>query len=477
VPCFVDHNHALWDTPGLLLDESTAHFPIHNFREIRAQRPNKIEPHVYAVPKKSFCLVITEKDDEFPLMRIEVRLKKDAASAEKKEEGEEEEDSPVHIVWNSTLDLDTHIMEIKDAHLAEQDRFKRFVLNVALTPEQMAQKQKQLEDERDRDEQQEQQQQQRPRTEEEKKARKEEKRLAYLARVKAEQEEMGKAEWHRREEERKRKFFDEQRSKILAKLIEVNQVVVDEEVGMDIAIANFGWIGFASGRTAMIKVYAPSSGVRVVCTPTMGLPGNVGHYRTPPPPKKSIEKQKAKKKQRKMGGEDYDEDDDDDDDEDVEFDDIEFGGDEYGFTGDYDEFADTGINYGGGHEYDGFEVDDEFGFTSGGEFNEDLQGGKKRRWYNPEEFKIDKEDANDPWAQYSGKNVGWQFDADMRFSKSKTRIEGWVSFFVSVFVFIYSTESFSTRFTHVIHYTFPLTIKNPIFEDDQKNDDEIDDIV
>ena len=404
VPCFVDHQHALWDTPGLLLDESTAHFPIRNFREIRAQRPNQIVPHIYAVPKKSFCLLITEKDDEFPLLRVEIRLKKDENASGG------DEDSPVHVIWNTTLDLDTHIEEIKDAHLAEQDRFKRYILDAGPTPEEIAQKQKQLE-EQDED----QQQQQRPRTEEERKSRKEEKRLAYLARVRAEQLELGKEEWYRREEERKRKFFDEQRSKVLAKLVEVNQTVVESEVGMDVAIANFGWIGFACNRTAMIKVYAPNSGVRVVCSPTIALPSNVGHYRTPPAPVKR-EKQMQKQKKKKMGIDDFDMDEYDDD---VVMDEDDFG-----------EFAEDGMDYGGGFEYSGYDGLDDFGFGADpmdDEMNDEIEHGKKRRWYNPDQFKIDQEDTTDPWAKFSGKYVGWQFDDDMRFSKRKDLVEGWVS--------------------------------------------------
>lgn len=413
VPCFVDHQQALWDTPGLLLDESTAHFPIRNFREIRAKRPNRIMPHIYAVPKKSFCLLITEKDDEFPLIRVEIRLKKD----EKNTSSDGDEGSPVHVVWNSTLDLDTHIEEIKDAHLAEQDRFKRYVLDAAPTPQEIAQRQKQLEEQQEED-----QQQNRPRTEEERKRRKEEKRLAYLARVKAEQEEVGKEEWYRREAERKRKFFDEQRSKVLAKLVEVNQTVVEYEVGMDVAIANFGWIGFACSRTAMIKVYAPNSGVRVVCTPTIALPSNVGHYRIPPAPVKQ-ERQKLKKK---MGGDDADMDEMDEDD--MDYDDIDME-DEYG------EFTDDSMDYGGGYEYSGFDGMDDFGYQMEDEMNDEADSGRKR-WYNPEKFQISNEITNDHWGKFSGKNVGWQFDADLRFTKRKDLVEGWVCYFCDSYGFI-----------------------------------------
>jgi hypothetical protein len=42
VPCFKDHLQALWDTPGLLLDESLKHFPIRDLRVLRAPRPEQI---------------------------------------------------------------------------------------------------------------------------------------------------------------------------------------------------------------------------------------------------------------------------------------------------------------------------------------------------------------------------------------------------------------------------------------------------
>ena len=401
VPCFVDHEHALWDTPGLLLDQSTAHFPIRDFRKIRAQRPKQIVPHIYAVPKKSFCLIVTEVDDEFPLLRIEIRLKKEDTATSS--DGDDE--SPVHIVWNSTLELETDVMEIKDAHLAEQDRFKRCMLHVAPTPEEIAKESE------ERQQNVENQQEQSPRTEDERKRRKEEKRQAYLERVKVEKAELGVAEWNRREEERMRKFFDEQRSKVLAKLIEINQTVVDREIGMDIAIANFGWIGFACNRTAMIKVYAPNSGVHVVCSPTLALPSNVGYYRTPPVPEKEKKSEPPKKK---VVGAEYDMD--------------YFDKDEEMDEDDLDEYSDDSMDYGGGEEYQNY--DDSIFFDADidyDEINDQSNGNKYRRIYNPERYRTDVvDDTNDPWAPFSGKNVGWQFDADLRFSKSLNRIEGWV---------------------------------------------------
>jgi ribosome biogenesis GTPase A len=395
VPCFVDHQQALWDTPGLLLDESTAHFPIRNFRAIRAQRPQQIQPHIMEVTKKSFCLLISERDDEFPLIRVEVRLKKD----------DQEQDGPVHIIWNSTLDLDTKIVEIKEAHEAEHDRFKKYILDAPTpTPEPPPLV-----------EQPERPANAPPLTKAEKERIKEEKRKAYLARIAQEKKEIGIEEWLRREEERKRKFFDEHRHRALGKLVEVNQVVVDAEVGMDVSIFNFGWIGFVSSRTAMIKTYAPSTGVRVLCTPTMALPQSVGSYRLP-----KVEKEKSPKRKGYPPSIDEDGDDDDeefDPDEDYLLDDGDMN---------FGDFTDGDLEFGGGNEYDGYSGYDEFGFEGTAEFEDERGGRGKRRWYFPEQHQMDKEDKDDPWARFSGQNIGWQFDADMRFSKNKSLVEGWV---------------------------------------------------
>lgn len=375
VPCFCDHHQALWDTPGLLLDVSLAHFPIRNFREIRAQRPNQIEPQIMEVPKKSFCLLIFEKGDDLPLLRIEVRTKKGT-----------EEDGPVHLVWNSTLDLDTKILDIQEAHEAEHGRVTAMRQNRPIDDETRPEQELPVNEPS------------RPRTEEERKKRKEEKRLAYLERIKKEQEEIGKAEWNHRRAEEKEKYMDEERTKILAKLTEVKQVIVEAGVGMDIAIANFGWIGFLSQRTAMVKAFAPNSGILVVCRRTLALPSAFGAYKRPP---------RTAKGGKRRSRDDSDEEDDSDDEYSVEDYDSSYSP--------YDGFNDD--NY---DEYSNL-----FGFGSD-LVEEEEENPKLQRWYRREEFAAKDENKDDPWFPYSGKYVGWQFDADARFFKNAVRIEGWV---------------------------------------------------
>ena len=82
------------------MDTSLKQFPIRNFRSLRAQRPKRIKPHFHVdAERKSLALLISEKGDDTPLMRMEIRLKKSA-------EGE----GPIRLVWNSILDLDTKIV-------------------------------------------------------------------------------------------------------------------------------------------------------------------------------------------------------------------------------------------------------------------------------------------------------------------------------------------------------------------------------
>lgn len=401
VPCFADHHQALWDTPGLLLDASLAHFPIRNFRQIRAQRPNQVQPHILEVPKKAFCLLIFEKGDDLPLLRVEVRMKK----------GAEGDDGPVHMVWNSTLDLDSKIVDIKEAHEAEYARVTEQLL------EKSAQKQLQQEQRQEHQQQQNLNQQPtqdespRPLTDEERKRRKEERRGLYQERVKQEQRELGKEEWHRRQHELRTKTLEEHRSKILTKLSEIDQVIVDAHVGMDITIANFGWIGFLSSQTTMIKTFAPSTGVRVVSHQALALPSSVGKYKMPA---------KAKKERTAKGDDGSGEDPDDDNDEDYDEDeDEDFEEDEW----------EEENSYAGDEDYSGYddEYSNMFGDDGVGNFD-DSGDGKKRRWYRREEYTVGGkgEDKNDPWAKYSGKYVGWMYESDTRFAKMG-RPEGWVS--------------------------------------------------
>jgi ribosome biogenesis GTPase A len=369
VPCFEDHNQALWDTPGLLLDESLKHFPVRNLRAIRAQRPSQIQPQILETDKKACCLVITEKGDDLPLMRIEIRQKKNA-------EGE----GPLRLVWNSTLNLDAAIVDIKST--LEDERHRRHQIEEEQEIQRHeAQKRESETAHLSREEKMERKKQ---REEERKKAAEEEK------------ERLGVKEYEKREKQRLAEVEEKRRFKALSQLHMVNEVVIERNVGIDLAIANFGWLGILVPRTTMIRSYAPSSGVRVSHHPTLGLPFEFGEYiRENIKPKASETKKEDISESLDGSGDSNDEDLDDDSG------DMEFGGDDDDWDFGYDDEFD--LNW----DLDDYEENDALGLERFG-FN-----------------RSDKDDAmEDKWAAYSGANVGWQYDADTRFMKSDIK-EGW----------------------------------------------------
>ena len=65
----------------------------------------------------------------------------------------------------------------------------------------------------------------------------------------------------------------------MSKLVEVNKTTLDGKAGMNIYIANLGWIGVVPPCTTMVRVLAPNQRVRVVAHETMGLPW--GDYQRP----------------------------------------------------------------------------------------------------------------------------------------------------------------------------------------------------
>lgn len=372
VPCFQDHMQALWDTPGLLLDVSLSHFPIRNFRQIRAQRPPKIESQILEVPEKSFALLICEKDAEEPLLRIEVRLKKG-------KEGE----GPVRLAWNSTLPLEAKIVDIREAHAAEKDRVRVLEERVE------AQKQEKLEQYNlERSEGKEQKPALTPK---EKAARKAERRRMWEEKIKREQHEMGMKEWRKQEKAKEALRDEDRRAKTLSKLAEVDQVIIDAGVGMDLEIANFGWIGILPARMAMVRTFAPSAGVKVKKTPALALPVDWGEYRRPP----------AKKQGGKKRADAHEDESSDDD------------------NGEYDDYDDESSDdeYG---EYDDFD-DDEYGAYVG-RFDSIVPDAD--RYNQKSSYNQKNKEKDDPWDAYSGENIGWQFDADTRWSKGEMA-EGW----------------------------------------------------
>ena len=354
VPCFQDHLQALWDTPGLLLDESTKHFPIRNFREVRAQRPTQIEPQIMEVTEKSFALIISEKGDDLPLLRMEIRLKRNA-------EGE----GPVRLVWNSILDLDVAIVDIEQARKAEDERAKR----IEESAEEKSSSRGDDENE--------------ALSSEVKKRSKAERKRAYEEKIKQEQQELGMKEWERRQEEKKLQAAEYQRTKALSRLRNVTETICEGDYGTDIVVANFGWLGILPPRPAMVKTFAPSTGVRVTSHATLALPSSWGEYKRQPETKGK-------------------ENEDDRDDEYDEYDD------EYGDEFDEDEYDEYDDDFG---DYD----DDYLDYVDPGDHNFDWRD--RGRTY-------DNSESKDPWEKYSGENIGWRFDLDTRWSKAGLK-EGW----------------------------------------------------
>ena len=392
VPCFPDHTQALWDTPGLLLDESLKHFPIRNFRNIQAQKPNPIEPYIENVMDKSFCILICEKGDTVPLMRIEVRLKKKA-------EGE----GPFHMAWNSTLNLDVHITDIEQAREAEKERQKQLLVRDDSEREHTVDKSgtnkeddngfQNLSDK------------ERAKRKEEREKRQAERKRAYEDRLRQEQQELGMNEWKRRQKEKEAEREENVRMKTLAKLHQVNEVICDRGVGMNIAVANFGWLSILPPRPAMVKTFAPSTGVRVMNHSALALPSDWGPYEPYTPDESKKESATDEKTTDADSDEDYDE----------NFEDEEYDYDEYEDYDPYDEYDDGVLGYDEDLAFDGWDDDVEYGRGGGGRHYYE-RGSRARGGASST--------SGDHWAKYSGEHVGWRFDADTRWAKGKLQ-DGW----------------------------------------------------
>jgi len=254
VPCFEDHTQALWDTPGLLLDQSTKHFPIRDLQQLRAQRPTPIEPRIMEVAEKSFAVLICEKGDELPLLRMEIRLKRNA-------EGED----PVRLVWNSILDLDVTIVDIAKAREAEVERARR-------TEHKSEQEIRRGDDE-------EQVENGQRLSKEDKALRKAERKRAFEEKIRQEQKELGKEEWKRRQRDREAQKMEMRRAQDLAKLFGVSEVICEGDCGTDIVVADFGWLVILPPRPVMVKTFAPSTGVRVTSHAALAMPGSWGELK------------------------------------------------------------------------------------------------------------------------------------------------------------------------------------------------------
>lgn len=380
VPCFTDHTQALWDTPGLLLDPSVSHFPIRNFRRLKAMRPTKIQPRLHTVHEKSFAFLVYENNDlddasdggegdnqdaPLPLLRVEVRLKK--------ERGNDEKPGPVQVVWNSILGiLSTNIASIDDCHNAEQRRMKEV--------QQKTQEQREEEPQQGQDEI-------KFQTSEERAAYKEKKRQEHLQKIKAAKKEMGAAEWKRREAIREEEEYQRKRLKKLAKLKQVFREELPGGKATAIDVAHFGSLGILCPRDALVSVFAPSGGVSVSQHPIMSLPP-------------SFENERLYDDADASGGSDSKEDEwsSDDDDDGFGYDDDSHDNDEFDwFNDDVDGCSDDAE--------DDETLNDDNGHRS----------RYQRRRTSP---------AARQWAAYSGEHIGWRFHEKPHFVRGSF-VDGW----------------------------------------------------
>ena len=211
IPCFKDYQQALWDTPGLLLDPSLKHYPIRNFRRIKAMKPQKIRSQWHDVDKMgAFSLLVFESsehdeedDDPLPLLRIDIRMKKN----------NQNEIPSVQLVWNSILNsiLSTRVVSIHESHAAEKKRIE----SVQLAKEEEMDRAAQLNGQGE---------EMLHRTPEEKAKYKELKRVQFhQEKRKAEIAELGREKWKALQKQKEEKFQEELKLRRLAALSMISQ--------------------------------------------------------------------------------------------------------------------------------------------------------------------------------------------------------------------------------------------------------------
>lgn len=377
VPCFPDHLQALWDTPGLLLDPTLAHFPIRDYRRIKAMRPTQIQPQWHTVDEKSFALLVFEDsapdEQPLPLLRIEVRLKRD----KKDEEGGAEELGPVQLVWNSTLNLlATDTRSIEQCVSEEKNRFQQV----------------RQEMEKEKEEAEKAEEETVALTPEERVARKKQKQLEWLQQQRAEKEELGLEEFKRKEEAKKDEDYQKQRLKGLARLKKVGEQEMKGGTAMDIDVVHFGSLGIVCPRQALVRVFAPSDGTQISFRPQMVVP---------PQWEEQIKPREADEEEDWDNGEDHitagesDEEEDWDDGDEVDWDD-----------------EDDVDDWGGDWNNEGFGFEEPYDFeepvySEGRNRFPGLDKGNKRRW----------EDL-------SGEAVGWVFHEKPHYHRGDF-VDGW----------------------------------------------------
>lgn len=370
IPCFADHTQALWDTPGLILDQSLKHYPIKDFKSIKAMKPNKIQPHWHnSGERKSFALLVYENseqgsaDDAIPLLRIEVRLRKP------KQQNHDPEVAPVQLVWTSNLNsiLSTSISSIDEAHTAEKRR----------------EKQAQDADDKTKEEARVDEIKSVQRTPEERVKQKKVKREAWLENKKKQIAELGKETWEAMQQQKDDDLHLQRQLKKLATLTLVRKDKIKAGKPSEILIEHVGTLGVLSPSAgALVLVYAPSSGVVPSCHDMMVVPSRWEDY----------------------VGIDDESDEEEDRDESDEWVDDEFvseqpegGEEEEGWESlDFNSWKDTMTDYA---SFEPLEMD---------------HGG----------IVSFHDDADDIWGEYKGESIGWKFEHKPRYVRGKL-IDGW----------------------------------------------------
>ena len=414
VPCFPKHTQALWDTPGLLLDPSLGHYPIKDLRRVKAMRPEKILPQWHTVEgRKGFALLVLEKeyapsssvldegtivkkerqldlsilgeDDEggddgvLPLLRIEIRLKKSKSDRK----GSLLDDKPVYLVWNSTLNniLSTNVAGIEECHTAEKARVKSMEREKQEKGSSAGEEYDLAKDNT------------KFRTPEEQAQYKEEKRNQFDEQQQAQIAKMGLEQWNNLQKEERHQTDRRNQLSALEKVSE--NIISRPNVPMEIAIEHFGSLGILAPAECMVRVFAPSKGIRPVCHRSMAVP-------------KKWEEHVVMV---------------DDDDEDDDFSDIDEDYDHELSSSHRKEWNDEDID-----EID--RANDNFGYSRDDEEDdswfEEMDNPTSNDGASYASYESNTDGSNDDrrWAEFSGKNVGWVFDDKPRMVKG-VFVDGW----------------------------------------------------
>ena len=334
-------------------------------------KPNKIMPQWHDTEKKSFAFIVYENsdngsvddDDALPLLRIEVRLKKNAQH--------NESPSPLKLVWNSILNdsiLSTRIISIGEALAAEEKR-------IALRDKAKQELQQKMEVA----------QEVAPhKTPEEKAEYKEMKQNEYFENKMTKIAELGKEEWERQKADEQ---HQQKQLKLLAALSLVSKDKIKAGKPAEISIEHFGGLGILAPSTdALVLVYAPSTGILPACHDMLAVPPEWEDF-------VQIDDDDDDKSQSKDYDSDEEQGDTESDEEDLE--DME----EWGFQMDDEWDVMDPVSDEAYPAFATFEpVERDFGNA--------IDSGEMM------------------WSEYSGENIGWKFDHKPRFVRGEF-VDGW----------------------------------------------------